>query len=33
MPASKRVADWIDRALWAGIAAVCVFIAKQTGLL
>lgn len=32
-PASMRTADWLDKAIWAIVVVVGVFIAKKTGLL
>jgi len=31
-PAAKRASIWIDRAAWASMAAVAVYVAKATGL-
>ena len=31
-PAAKRASIWIDRAAWAAMAAVAVYVAKATGL-
>ena len=32
-PAAKRASIWIDRAAWAAIAAVAMYVAKHTGLM
>lgn len=32
-PAAKRASIWIDRAAWAAMAAVAMYVAKHTGLM
>lgn len=32
-PEARRMAHWLDRALWAAAAAVAVFVARKVGLI
>lgn len=33
MPDADRAGRWLDRGLWAAVAAIAVYIAKKTGLI